>query len=267
MIKLNLGRNCLKVIIRTYGIKEIFIPYYSCKTLYQAAREENCYVKFYHIDKNFMPACEFEQDTFILYINYFGLFEQNCKILSKKYKNMITDNTQAFYAAHYGIASFNSLRKFFPVQNGAYLKIEKEPILKFEQDDLQLKTVTMQENYEFFKQNELILNDEPIKLISPEVEAYMSNIDFEQDKKQRATLFKEYSKQFGKYNQIKFPPLNDNIPYCYPLCTDEDKILNKLQNMTILRLWDEIPENFAEHEFLYNVGALPLNKFIYKTLM
>ena len=214
-----------------------------------------------------MPMCEFPKDAYILYINYFGLFENNCAILSEKYKNLITDNTQAFYAKHYGIASFNSLRKFFPVQNGAYLKIEKETVLNFEKDNLKLNKAYMQENYEQFKQNELTLNDEPIKLISSEVEAQMRKIDFEQDKNVRLELFDKYSKAFNKYNLIKLPTLNDNIPYCYPLCTDNEGILQKLDGITILRLWDEIPQSFPEYEFLHNVASLPLNKFIYKLLM
>lgn len=267
MIKLNLGRNCLKVIIRTYGIKEIFIPYYSCKTVWQACREENCKINFYHIGKDFMPMCEFPKDAFILYINYFGVFGTNCEILAQKYKNLITDNTQAFYATHCGIASFNSLRKFFHVQNGAYLQIEKEPVLNFETDNLKLPNANMHDNYVLFRQNELTLNDEPIKLISPEVEAQMGKIDFERDKNQRAEIFMEYAKRFDKYNLIKLPPLNGSIPYCYPICTNDEKILKKFEGLTILRLWDEIPKSFNEYEFLHNVASLPLNKYIYKTLM
>lgn len=209
-----------------------------------------------------MPTCEFPKDSYVLYINYFGLFENNCKILAEKYKNLITDNTQGFYAKHYGIASFNSLRKFFAVQNGAYLQIEKEPDLKFERDNLKLKTADMQDNYELFKQNELTLNNEPIKLISPDVEVQMGKMDFIQDKKQRIIVYNKYSQVFDKYNLIKPPPLNDNIPYCYPLCTENKEIPKKLEGLTILRLWDEIPKSFPEYEFLYNVAALPLTKNI-----
>ena len=256
--KFNLGRNCLKVIIRTYGIKEIFIPYYSCKTLWQAIRDENCKIKFYHIDKDFMPVCEFKPDDFVLYINYFGLFTKNCKILSKKYKNLITDNTQAFYAPNFGIATFNSLRKFFPVQNGAYLQIEKEIEMNFEQDNLKLQNVKIQKNYDIFKLNELKLDKEPIKFISAEVEKQMDDIDFENDKKWRTEMFNKYAKEFGRYNLIKLPPLEDNIPYCYPLCTNNKEILQKLSGKTILRLWDDIPKSFPEYEFLYNVASLSL---------
>ncbi len=260
MYKLNLGRNCLKVIIRTYGIKEIFIPYYSCKTLYQAAREENCRVKFYHIDQKFMPTCEFADNDFVLYINYFGLFENNCKILSQKYKNLITDNTQGFYSKQYGIGSFNSLRKFFPVQNGAYLWMKKDISEKFEQDNINLPVVKISDNYEQFRENELRLNNEPIKIISPKVQQQMENIDFEQDKNLRISSFKKYSEMFDKYNLIKFPDMKNSVPYCYPLCTDNKAVLKELEqsDKVILRLWNDIPAEFYEHKFLNNVAALPL---------
>lgn len=268
MIKLNLGRNCLKVIIRTYGIKEIFIPYYSCKTLWQAAKEENCKVKFYHIDEHFMPACDFRDDSFILYINYFGLFENNCKILSEKYKNLITDNTHAFYSGNYGIATFNSLRKFFPVQNGAYFWLNKEPQINFYNDDINLQVTNPSDNYEQFKKNELKLDKEPVKLISHKVEQQMENIDFDKDKKLRISTFKKYSEIFDEYNLIKLPELNGNIPYCYPLCTKNNDILNKLDNsdLVIIRLWDDLPQHFNENSFLFNVAALPLTNYCFKIL-
>ena len=203
MIKLNLGRSCLKVIIRTYGIKEIFIPYYSCKTIWQAIREEDCKIKFYHIDKDFMPDCEFPKESYILYINYFGLFTKNCKILSEKYKNLITDNTQAFYAPNFGIATFNSLRKFFPVQNGAYLQIEKEPNLNFIKDNLKLETAGIEENYDLFKLNELKLNNEEVKLISPSVEDVMAQINYEKDKLIFKGIYLNGEKIKGR-NTLKF---------------------------------------------------------------
>lgn len=261
--KLNLGRNCLKVIIRTYGIKEIFIPYYSCKTIWQAIREEDCKIKFYHIDKNFMPDCEFPKESYILYINYFGLFTKNCEILSEKYKNLITDNTQAFYAPNFGIATFNSLRKFFPVQNGAYLQIEKEPNLNFIKDNLRLETADIEQDYDLFKSNELKLNNEEIKLISPSVENAMAKINYEKDKIKRLKIYNKYSQILDKYNLIKLPKLEDNIPYCYPFCTNDEKFIAKLQEFPILKLWDNLPENFYENSFLFNVGAFPLNNDIY----
>lgn len=262
MLKLNLGRSCLEIIMRTYGIKEIFIPYYSCNVLYKAARKENCRVKFYHIDENFLPVQNFNKNDFILYINYFGLFDDNCQKLAEIYPNLIVDNTQSFYSKPYGIASFNSLRKFFNVQNGAYLYMNKNvDISNLKSDDLFLQPACINSDYEKFKSNELRLNSESIKLISPVVEKQMANVDFEEDKNLRRNLYKKYSQIFDKYNLIKLPELKNSVPYCYPFCPEIGSFAQNLNEhkINILRLWEDMPKEFSEYKFLNNVGAFPLN--------
>lgn len=259
IIKLNLARNCLKYLVRIYGIKEIFVPYYSCKTIWKALRQEGCKLHFYHVDKNFMPICEFNKNDFILYINYFGLCNENCKSLENKYPNIIIDNTQSIYSKPFGLASFNSLRKFFKVQNGAYLYTKKFIDVNFETDNLKLEPVLFHENYDKFVCNEKVLDNEPIKVISPNVEQEVLKIDFENDKILRRKLFKNYAKIFDKYNLINTSYDNNSVPYCYPFSTNNTKILSKLSDFTVLRLWEEIPKDYPEYCFLNNTIALPLN--------
>ena len=119
----------LKAILKTAGLLSIFFT----------LRQEGCRLHFYHINKNFMPLCEFNKNDFILYINYFGLCDENCKTLEKKYPNIIIDNTQSFYSKPSGLASFNSLRKFFKVQNGAYLYTKISINTNFQTDNLKLE--------------------------------------------------------------------------------------------------------------------------------
>lgn len=262
IIKLNLARNCIKYIIKSYGIKEIFIPYYTCNTVWQAIREENCQIKFYHIDESFMPTIDFEQDSYILYTNYFGLCFENCKKLTEKYKNIIIDNAHGFYSPNLGLASFNSLRKFFKVQNGAYLYIKEELTDKFTNDQLHLTPILMQEDYEKFLKNELLLNKEKnIKLLSNEVDKNMENIDFEADKQIRFSRYQKYTMLFSKYNTIQLTTNENNIPYCYPFNTTNSEILQKFSDnkLILLRLWQNIPKTFIEHNMLNNTIALPLN--------
>lgn len=261
MIKLNLARNCLRYIIRLYDIKEIYIPHYCCNTIWHAINLENCKIKFYHIGKDFLPAGDFPKNSFILYINYFGLCDENCTLLAEKYPNIIIDNTQAFYSEIKGFASFNSLRKFFKVQNGAYLYTNNICELSFEIDNLNLPPVSMQEDYQKFLQNELLLDKENIKLISTLVEKYMDKINFDEDKKIRLSLFDKYHTVLKDFNMIKLTPANGEIPYCYPFSSDNNEILTKLNNINIplLHLWKEFPKDFSEYEFLNNTVALPLD--------
>ena len=261
LVKLNLARNCLKYIIKAYGIKEIFIPYYSCQTLWIAAREEKCKIKFYHIDSNFMPVEKFKTNAYIVYINYFGLCTNNCKLLAEKYKNLIIDNTHSFYSEPIGLSSFNSLRKFFDVQNGAYLYTEKLLNENIPTDNLQLNPVLFHQNLNKFIKNELLLNQEKdIKQIATNVISKLYKINFEKDIEQRIKTFNKYSKVFNQYNKISLKLSNNNVPYCYPFCPNRQI---DIHDLTILRLWKPIPKNFIEHSYLNNTMALPLNDTLY----
>lgn len=260
MIKLNLARNCLRYIIKAYEIKEIFIPYYSCNSLWSAVKKEDCNIKFYHIGKDFLPTENFNKTDYILYINYFGLCNKNVESLSEIYPNMIIDNTQAFYSEHRGLANFNSLRKFFNVQNGAYLFIEKELDEEFETDKYLFTPVSMQNNYEQFVKNELTLNKEEIKYIYPQNEEFMTDFGFEHDKETRLKKFWEYDEIYKDYNLISLKPKGNEIPYCYPLCTQNKTVQEQLKSYSypLLSLWGEIQKDFPEYEFLNNTVALPL---------
>lgn len=262
IIKLNLARNCLKYICKTYGINKIFLPYYTCPVVWNAVREENCEVNFYHIGKDFLPTEEFKKDSFILYTNYFGINSDNCKLLAKKYSNLIIDNSQGFFTEPLGLASFNSLRKFFNVQNGAYLFTSKILEQEFQTDEIDLTPIAMQKNYEKFLKNELFLDTQKdIKIISPKVEQEMGNIVLEKEKHKRVELFKQYAQVFDEYNNIPTTLKDGEIPYCYPFSPNNERIKQKLwaKNLTLLQLWKNFPKSFIESEFLNDTIAFPLD--------
>ena len=120
------ARNALRYLIREYKIKEIYLPYYLCDVIRHAVFAEGCKPLFYHIDDNFMPVRQFSEDSYILYPDYFGICDKNVERLVKIYPKLIVDNAHAYYAEPKGFASFNSLKKFLPEQNGAELFIGYE---------------------------------------------------------------------------------------------------------------------------------------------
>lgn len=266
VIKLNLARNCLKYLIQVYAIRRIYLPYYTCPVVWNSAREENCEVKFYHIDKDFLPTEKFEENDFILYTNYFGINSKNCKNLAKKYQNLIVDNSHSFFCKPLGLASFNSLRKFFNVQNGAYLFTSKQLGQVFDVDKIELQPVSMQEDYEKFLKNELFLDSQKqIKAISPKVEKMMNDIDFEAESIKRVRIFKQYEKVLKNFNNIQLDLNNGDIPYCYPFSPNSEIIKRKLwsKNLVLLQLWKNFPKSFIESEFLNDTIALPLDNAEY----
>lgn len=266
IIKLNLARNCLKYICKAYGINKILLPYYTCPVVWNSLREESCEVKFYHIDKDFLPTEKFKKNDFILYTNYFGINSKNCKKLAKKYPNIIIDNSQGFFSEPLGLASFNSLRKFFNVQNGAYLFTSKQLEQVFEVDKIELQPVSMQEDYEKFLKNELFLDaQKQIKTISPKVEKMMNDIDFEAESIKRVRIFKQYEKVLKNFNNIQLDLISGDIPYCYPFSPNSEIIKQKLwsKNLVLLQLWKNFPKSFVESEFLNDTIALPLDNAEY----
>lgn len=266
IIKLNLARNCLKYICKAYGINKILLPYYTCPVVWNSLREESCEVKFYHLDKDFLPTEKFKKNDFILYTNYFGINSKNCKKLAKKYPNIIIDNSQGFFSEPLGLASFNSLRKFFNVQNGAYLFTSKQLEQVFEVDKIELQPVSMQEDYEKFLKNELFLDaQKQIKTISPKVEKMMNDIDFEAESIKRVRIFKQYEKVLKNFNNIQLDLNIGDIPYCYPFSPNSEIIKRKLwsKNLVLLQLWKNFPKSFVESEFLNDTIALPLDNAEY----
>ena len=177
-IQLNLGRNCLRYIIKTYGIEEIFMPFYICPTVIRAVRKENCNIHFYHIDKNFMPVVNFGKNDFILYPNYFGICSKNVLKLSQKYKNLIVDNAHNPFMPEVGLADFKSYRKFFNVKDGAELNIFQKFEIDFPKEKFTYENFSARLSYEELVENETRLDNEEILKISDCTKNLLSQIDF-----------------------------------------------------------------------------------------
>src|SRR5690606_14912956 len=71
----------------------------------------------------------------LLYTNYFGIKETTVNRLSRAVKNLIIDNSQAFFSKPLkGIDTFYSCRKFFGVSDGAYLQSNNLISTKLDRD-------------------------------------------------------------------------------------------------------------------------------------
>lgn len=251
--ELNTARNCLRVIIRCHEIKEIFIPYYICPTVWQACRAENCSVKFYHINDKFFPIQDFDKNSFILYPNYFGICAKQVFELAKRYPNLIVDNAHASFMEPCGLASFSSYRKFFEVADGAKLYIDKEINLGY---DTYIYN-KLPKTYEEFVQNELRLNKEEPKFISNCTKNIIDNIDFEIEKNKRLKSFQKWHNKLKKTNKLDFELTEYDIPFVYPYLSD------KPIEIKTFRYWNVLPENFSEYKFYKFLQPIPLVELPY----
>lgn len=262
LVKLNTARNCLRYLIKSYKIGTIHVPYYICPCIKSTLRKEIVNVEYYHIDEKFMPVKKFRYDDYILYPNYFGICTNNVRNLEKQYKNLIVDNSHAFYSEPAGLASFSSLRKFFQmsygVLDGAYLYTEKILERPFRTaEDYEIDTDI---NYEKIVKNEKRLDEEQIMYISKTTEKIMSGVNFEQEKILRLNNYEEIEEKFGATNELNITLERGEVPFVYPYYTHNTDIGYELerQGMLIYRYWDGIPSIFPEHAFYKYLVPIPL---------
>lgn len=260
LAKLNTARNSLCYVIKVFDIKEIYIPYYICPSLRSAVKKENCKIIFYHIDKEFKPATSFPKSAFILYPNYFGVCSKNVDDLALLYPNLIVDNAHSFFSEPRGIASFNSLRKFFPtLRDGAFLYTTKVLDSDFQIDEFSY----FQENLSFEElvKNENRLDYQEIKFMSKTTFEYFSQIDLEAEKEIRLKRFYNYHNKFGNENLLNINLNKGDIPFSYPFLLQNSKIADEVVlslEQEIYRYWTNLPDNFQEKQFYTNLVSIPL---------
>ena len=270
IIALNIARNALRYVIKAYAIKEIWLPYYTCPVVWQSVRKENCKMNFYHTDKSFMPATDFPPDAFILYTNYFGICAKNVKTLAEKYKNLIVDNAQAFYMPKYGIASFNSVRKFFAVPDGSILECDKELEEKIDTAksynccSYLLKDTDTALNYggeEFYK-NELFLNGEPVKYMSNLTRSLISGMNLDSAKQKRLDNFRVLHNALANSNELKFELDLDDVPMVYPYLIKTDGLREYLikNGIYVETYWNKLSDRYSEGYFQKYLLPLPLEQ-------
>lgn len=215
----NYGRECLLFIIKKLNIKELYLPFYTCPVVWQTLRKAQCKIKFYHIDKNFMPVCDFPSSSFIIYTNYFGINSKNIEILASKYQNLIVDNAQACYMPlNYGIAGFNSSRKFFDITNSAILNIGSNQYGKM-----------------------MISKDE-----------------MTQAKQKRIENFNFIHSKLKYTNELHFELTKNDVPMVYPYFNKNEVIRKKLKsnNIEIDRFWNPLP--ISTQEGLFQRFIIPI---------
>ena len=257
IIKLNLARHCLNYIINAYSIKVLHIPYYICPALYHSVKyySPECKLKFYHINENFLPLKEFAPEDFILYPDYFGINRLNVEILAIKYKNLIVDNAQAYFAPKTGLAGFYSLRKFLPVKYGAYL-YTREICKTNYPTDTNTPNKIFTPDYDEFVKNELYLNKQPPLIVSS-----LSELPPAPSGVQRLERFYTLHKKYKDINELKINLTRNDIPFIYPCLTAyADRLAGELERKgkTILRYWNPLPETFPEHRLYRYLVPVPL---------
>lgn len=279
-IKLNSGRNCLRVLIRHRKIKKIYLPYYICDAVIEACNLENCDICYYPLNPGFRiknEIIDFNKDTDFLYlVNYCGLLtNEDIKNYYKKYQNIILDNTQDFFRYNlFNIDTIYSCRKFFGVPDGAYLYTNINIQENYEYDysyDRMLHILGRYELgaekfYQSFKENEAKISLLPIKYMSKLTDNIMRIIDYKYCMKTRSNNYIFLYNELNSLNQLELPA-NIEGAFSYPLLTDNAQNVKEYlvkEKIFIPQYWKEVldrtSEGTVEYQYTQNILWLPCDQ-------
>lgn len=231
---LNLGRSALRYVVRALGIRRMHVPYYTCHTVAEALRSENCEPLFYAIDDEFLPEEDFPRDDFVLYNNYFGVMGANVGILSGQYPNLIVDNAQAYYTRPECRAAIYSPRKFFGLPDGGILvgrdlpRLDLRRATSWENSMHLLKRIDInaQAGYGDFVRSDENMENVPVLKMSKLTVALMGNIDAESAAKKRVENFSYIRNHLPM--QFPFAMSDDDVPMVYPYMTNNIRLRSRL---------------------------------------
>ena len=255
-IALNTGRNCLEYILRVRGYSRVYIPYYTCDVILEPFKKLGINYTFYHINLNLEIGDDITlgANEALLYTNYFGLKQDYTATLASKYgKQLIVDNTQAFFAKPFaGIDTFYTCRKFFGVADGAYLYCDQPLDMKLEQDhswnrmDYLLKRIDLspEDGYADFQSNELLLSNLPIRRMSALTERIMASIDYDSVAQHRRDNYIILDDSLRSTNNIELPLTDEAIPMVYPYLTEDSDLRQKLidNKIFVAKYWPNVQE-------------------------
>lgn len=275
-IGLNTGRNCFEYILISNKISHIFIPYYLCDVLLEPLIRNNISYSYYSIDNNFLP-CNIEAGKkWVLYLNYFGICDQNLSKIYNDYENIVIDNSHAFYTMpQKDIDTFYSPRKFFGIPDGGYVYPKEKLSDDFKKDvsiqrmDYLLRRIefSAQAGYLEFRKVAKELSNLPIMKMSNLTAYLLKNIQYEHARIQRKQNFIFLHTELAKYNEIKISENFDSLnPLCYPLLIKQGNIKEKLikEKIYLPTYWESVKKNVSTESFEYILSermlALPIDQ-------
>ncbi|MEK4228826.1 hypothetical protein [Solibacillus sp. FSL H8-0538] len=273
LVALNNARNAFLYLLKSKGIQKVYIPYYLCDSVSDMLNKNNYEFEYYKINTHFIPIFNKKiYDNEILYIvNYYGqLSNEKILLLKQTYKQILIDNTHAFFQRPLGgIDTIYSCRKFFGVPDGAYLSTDKKLSEELKIDVSKERMTHILGRYEGlaadfyvnFQETDKLLNDEPLKSMSKLTHNLLGAIDYENVRQIRNNNYAYLESALKVKNKLQL--VIPNGAFAYPLYTENAiEIRKKLikRNLYIPTLWPNVLESALENsiEYQYSANILPL---------
>ena len=278
-IRLNTGRNAFEYILRAKKYNKVYLPYYTCDVMLEPITKLNLDYEFYFIDSNFVPIFNYsnvQENEVFVYNNYFGICDEQTREVAPHCKNLIIDNSQAFYSKPIkGVDTFYSPRKFFGLPDGAYLYTDKLLDFNLEKDISYKRCEHLlgridsgaETHFHSYKENSKDLSNQPIMEMSNLTKRLLASIDYNTIADIRRKNFYFIHKEIGEKNKIRLDVSSSEVPMVYPLFVDNGALLKQKlieKKIYVATYWPNVFEwaelNSFENELAKNLIAIPVDR-------
>lgn len=274
---LSTGRACLSALLAALRPTCVYVPFYTCNTVYQPFVERGVAIRFYAIDERFLPENPplLREGEYILWTNYFGVCSRAVSSLAARYgARLLIDDTHAFFVGrHEGLWSFSSARKFFAVPDGAYL-YAPSPIRvsapRF--DGISLRHLVLRAEG---RRREALCAEAAyertlgaaVLRISRHSEEALTTCNFDREAEKRRKNFAYLHAQLGATNRIALDLSAADAAFRYPYlpATPPDRMALRRRGIFIQPLWSDVliraAEGYAwERHLARTLLALPIDQ-------
>ena len=278
-LRLNTGRNAFEYVLRAKRYKKVYLPYYTCDAMFEPINKLGLDYEFYSIDSNFVPIFNYsnvQENEVFVYNNYFGICDEQTREVAAQYKNLIIDNSQAFYSKPIkGVDTFYSPRKFFGLPDGAYLYTDKlldyilERDISYKRCEHLLSRIDTgaETHFHTYKENSKDLSNQPIMEMSNLTKRLLASIDYNTIAQKRRQNFDFLHNKLGDRNILKFIISASEVPMVYPLFVDNGPLLKQkliANKIYVATYWPNVFEwaelNSFENELAKNLIAIPVDQ-------
>ena len=292
ILRLNSARYAIIASYYDGKYDKIWVPVYMCSTVTESLDRYNIPYVEYNINSDFTPYIEsIPSNDCIMITNYFGLMDSNTiKQMVNKFKNVIFDNSQAFYSCSViekNVYNVYSPRKFFGVADGAYVVAKQFNIehnydmdLSYERVAYLAKAKELGNNatYEDYLINEKGISEAGIMNMSVLTQTILSNVDYNMvfDKRRENYLVLNEALSKVDINSREFKLGDDCVPMIYPLIVnDEHGEFRKYlisNNVYVSQWWKRVLQheksNDFEKEMSQNLFPIPIDqRYSYDDIM
>ncbi len=274
LIGVNSGRNALLYVLKSRGVKKLYIPGFLCDSVSELCKREGYAYETYQVGRDFMPVFEGPLDAgeWLYVVNFYGqISNEQMLTLKQRHENVIFDNVQAFFQKPVpGVDTVYSCRKFFGVPDGGYVACDG-PELPLEQDSSRERMTHILGRFEVcgsafysaFQENDELFYALPLREMSPITRNILCGVDYDRVRMVRNENYAYLESALGKINGLQL--VAPDGPYCYPFYCKNGMALKKAlaaRKIYVPTLWPNVmgQGSLLECDYAENILPLPVDQ-------